>query len=128
MTATEPPQLHAVVHTTWSVAQERSHEGGDDDLFLRLDGSAHASDDWIDLDGRHRVNLACVTRVHIAFGTYAAPNYQALLSDADGQAVRVSGPLVLRLQDELLRRTREHALLDRALLNINLPEPRQRVS
>jgi hypothetical protein len=108
--------LQPVTATGWLVAQERSYEWGDDDLFTRLDDLSTAADDWIDLDPVHRVNLAGVTRVHISFGTYAAPNYQAFLNDDAGHTVRISGPLVLRLQDELLRRTREHSLLDRALL------------
>jgi hypothetical protein len=107
--------LRSISNTEWSVAQDRSYDRGDDDVFTRLQATG---DDWIDLDDHsgQRVNLCLVTCVHLSFGTYARPNYQATLTDDIGNSVRVAGPWVLRLQDELLRRTKQHALLDRATM------------
>lgn len=105
----------SISNTAWSVAQDRSYDRGDDDVFTRL---LATGDDWIDLDDHssQRVNLCLVLHVHLSFGTYARPNYQAILTDEIGNSVRVAGPWVLRLQDELLRRTTQHALLDRATM------------
>lgn len=103
--------IHILYQTEWSVAQERSYVGGDTDVFecVRITG-----EDWIEISACGRINLQHVTRIHLSFGTYAQPNYQALLTDAAGAALRFSGPVVLQLQDELLRRTKRHSLLTQA--------------
>jgi hypothetical protein len=101
--------IHILYQTEWSVAQARSYAAGDTDVFER---ARVTGEDWLDLGMIGRINLQHVLLVHLSFGTYAQPNYQAVITDEDGVSVRVSGPLVLRLQDELLRRTKRHSLLD----------------
>ncbi len=110
--------VRSISNTEWSVAQDRSHDRGDDDVFTRLLANG---DDWIALDSDHHINLCFVVHVHLSFGTYALPNYQALLMDDIGNSVRVAGPWVLRLQDELLRRTKQHSLLDRDTMGVGPP-------
>jgi hypothetical protein len=95
--------------TEWSVAQERSYARGDTDIFESVRASG---EDWLDLGQMGRVNLQHVAQVHLTFGTYSSPNYQAELTDDAGRSVRLCGPVVLRLQDELLRRTKRHSLLN----------------
>lgn len=105
--------IHMLYQTEWSVAQERSYSGGDTDVFesVRVTG-----EDWLELGASGRINLQHVVRIHLSFGTYAQPNYQASVTDDHGACVRFSGPVVLRLQDELLRRTKRHSLLTQSPL------------
>jgi len=107
--------VRSISNTEWSVAQDRSHDRGDDDVFTRLLASG---DDWIELDSDHHINLCFVVHIHLSFGTYALPNYQALLVDDIGNSVRIAGPWVLRIQDELLRRTKQHSLLNRDVMGV----------
>ena len=100
--------IHTLYQTEWSVAQERSYDAGDTDLFER---SRVTGEDWVCLGPSGRINLQHVQRIHLSFGTYAQPNYQATLSDDAGMSLRFAGPAVVLLQDELLRRTKRHSLL-----------------
>jgi hypothetical protein len=100
--ASVPAPVRSIFRSVWAVTtQVRTAEQGDIDVFENL---AQTGADWVDLDRTAGLDLSQVKTVWLSFGTVNDPNYQARLTGFDDATMRLAGPPVVKLQDELLRR------------------------